>query len=146
MKIPRFNLFADEYRHLRVYVRAYLDYGTEKPDAAWITIKQEAIIRSGECWIWGIKGKYLLTVLHIQTYIIIHNNTVTVLLIGMCLFVACSSRIKVQSLVDFNEVPAEEKLPLVCQITFGFPCMPFSHHRSIAPMILYFIPLSHDIT
>lgn len=88
----------------------------------------------------------LLTVLYIQMQtIILHNNTVTVLLIGMCLFVACSSRIKVQSLVDFNEVPAEEKLPLVCQITFGIPCMPLSHHRSIAPTILYFIPVFHDI-
>lgn len=43
------------------------------------------------------------------------------ILIGVCLFLACSSRIKVQTLVDFNEVPAEEKLPLVCQIIPGVP-------------------------
>lgn len=57
---------------------------------------------------------------------------VTVILIGVsvcCVLVAD----KVQTLVDFNEVPAEEKLPLVCQITPGVPCMPLSHHRSIAP-------------
>lgn len=70
---------------------------------------------------------------------------VTVILIGVCLFVACSSWIKVQTLVDFNEVPAEEKLPLVCQITPGVPCMPLSRHCSIAPTILYYVFLSHHI-
>lgn len=70
---------------------------------------------------------------------------VTVILIRVCLFVACSSRIKVQTLVDFNEVPAEEKLPLVCQITPGVPCMPFSHHYPIAPTISYSSPIiSHN--
>lgn len=59
------------------------------------------------------------------------------ILIGVCLFVACLSRIKVQSLVDFNEVPAEEKLPLVCQITLGIPCMP------VSPLII--APLYTDV-
>lgn len=57
------NLFADEYRHLRVHVRAYLDYGAEKSDAARATVEQETVSRSGKCCMYRDKVGELLMVL-----------------------------------------------------------------------------------
>lgn len=65
---------------------------------------------------------------------------VTVILIGVSVCYVLVAD-KVQTLVDFNEVPAEERLPLVCQITPGVPCMPFPSllHRT-NNFILYPLP------
>lgn len=143
-------LFADEHRHLRVHVRTHFDHGAEKPDATRVTVEQKTIIRSGKCRIPNKGGESIYSNIHTGTYNANKlQQMVTVILIGVCLFVACSSRIKVQSLVDFNEIPAEENLPLVCQITPGVPCMPPSHHCPIVPTDFLFIcilPSQYHIT
>lgn len=62
---------------------------------------------------------YIYNAIHV--YITRHSDGNTDRCVSVCCVLVAD---KVQTLVDFNEVPAEEKLPLVCQITPGVPCMP----------------------
>lgn len=55
---------------------------------------------------------------------------------------------KVQTLVDFNEVPAEENLPLVCRTIPGVPpsVFPFPNHQCHRHTLQSLVLQNHDIT